>query len=147
MAQPSKNSGKILSGIATAFFAAGGIYYGILLFDSFRMMRHTISQTEDGAVLVAKGLPPRAIPSLIALALLILFTAVQILALMRPSFSLIAALSAAVPLLFPLFTDVALAEFNLAGIVYPTTMLKWIPFGIACLLWAIAGIVRTGKEE
>ena len=146
MAQPSKNGGKILSVIAAALFALGGIYYGILLFDSFRMMRYTILQTESSAVLVSKGLPPRSIPFLIALALLIVFAAVQILALIRPSFTVIAALSAAVPLAFPAFTDVTLAEFSRGGLLHPVSLIKFIPFILACLLWAIAGIVETGKE-
>lgn len=147
MAKPSKNGGKILSVIAAALFALGGIYYGILLFDSFRMMRYTILQTEDSAVLVAKGLPPRSIPFLIALALLIVFAAVQVLALIRPRFTVIAAVSAAVPLVFPAFTDVTLAEFSRVGLLHPVSLIKFIPFILACLLWAIAGIVETGREE
>ena len=146
MAQPRKNGGKILSVIAAILFAIGSLYYGILLFDSFRMMRYTILQTESSAVLVAKGLPPRAIPYLIALALTILFLAVQVIALIRPAFVGIAALSAAVPLAFPLFTDVTLAEFTRVGLLPPADLIKFVPFVLACLSWAIVGIVRTGKE-
>ena len=137
MAQPRKNGGKILSVIAAILFAIGSLYYGILLFDSFRMMRYTILQTESSAVLVAKGLPPRAIPFLIALALLIVFAAVQVLAFIRPRFTVIAALSAAIPLAFPLFTDVALAEFTRVGLVHPADLIKFIPFILACLLWLV----------
>lgn len=147
MAKPSKNGSKILSVIAAALCALGGIYYGILLFDSFRMMRYTILQTENSAVLVSKGLPPRSIPFLIALALLIVFAAVQVLALIRPRFTVIAAVSAAVPLAFPAFTDVTLAEFSRVGLLHPVSLIKFIPFILACLLWAIAGIVETGREE
>lgn len=146
MAQPSKNGGKILSGIGAALFALGGIYYGILLSDSFRMMRYTILQTESSAVLVAEGLSPRAIPYLIALSLLILFAAVQGIALWRPGFTVLAALSAAVPLTFPLFTDVTLSEFTRVGLLHPASLIKFIPFILACLSWAIAGILGTGKE-
>ncbi len=146
MAQPRKNGGKILSVIAAILFALGGIYYGILLFDSFMKMRYTILQTEDSAVLVAKGLPPRSIPFLIALALLIVFAAVQVLALIRPRFTVIAALSAAVPLAFPAFTDVTLSEFSRVGLLPPVSLIKFIPFILACLLWAIAGILETGRE-
>ena len=146
MAQPRKNGGKILSVIAAALFAIGAIYYGILLLDSFRMMRYTILQTESSAVLVADGLSPRAIPFLIALSLLILFAAAQVIALIRENFTVIAAVSAAVPLAFPAFTDVTLAEFTRVGLVHPVSLIKFIPFILACLLWAIAGIVRTGKE-
>ena len=146
LAQPRKNGGKILSVIAAALFALGGIYYGILLFDSFMKMRYTIVQTEDSAVLVSKGLPPRSIPFLIALALLIVFAAVQVLALIRPRFTVIAALSAAVPLAFPSFTDVTLSEFTRVGLIHPVSLIKFIPFILACLLWAIAGILETGKE-
>ena len=42
MAQPSKNGTKILSVAAAALFALGGIYYGLLQFESFSMMRYTI---------------------------------------------------------------------------------------------------------
>ena len=146
MAQPRKNGGKILSVIAAALFAIGAIYYGILLLDSFRMMRYTILQTESSAVLVADGLSPRAIPFLIALSLLILFAAVQVIALIRENFTVIAAVSAAIPLAFPAFTDVTLAEFTRVGLVHPVSLIKFIPFILACLLWAVSGIVRTGKE-
>ena len=146
MAQPRKNGGKILSVIAAILFGAGALYYGILLLDSFRMMRYTILQTESSAVLVADGLSPRAIPFLIALSLLILFAAVQVIALIRENFTVIAAVSAAIPLAFPLFTDVTLAEFTRVGLVHPVSLIKFIPFILACLLWAVSGIVRTGKE-
>ena len=146
MAQPRKNGGKILSVIAAALFAIGAIYYGILLFDSFRMMRYTILQTESSAVLVSKGLPPRSIPFLIALSLLILFAAAQVIALIRENFTVIAAVSAAIPLAFPAFTDVTLAEFTRVGLVHPVSLIKFIPFILACLLWAVSGIVKTGKE-
>ena len=148
MAKPSKNGGKILSVIAAALFALGGIYYGILLFDSFRMMRYTIVSSGDGMALsVSEGISPRAIPYLIALTLLVLMAAVQVLALIRPRFTVIAAVSAAVPLAFPAFTDVTLAEFSRVGLLHPVSLIKFIPFILACLLWAIAGIVETGREE
>ena len=146
MAQPRKNGGKILSAAAAILFGAGALYYGILLLDSFRMMRYTILQTESSAVLVADGLSPRAIPFLIALSLLILFAAVQVIALIRENFTVIAAVSAAIPLAFPLFTDVTLAEFTRVGLVHPVSLIKFIPFILACLLWAVSGIVKTGKE-
>lgn len=140
MAQPRKNGGKILSVIAAILFAIGSLYYGILLFDSFRMMRYTIRETADGLVLVAKGLPPRAIPYLVAMALLAVFAAVQIAACFRPAWGMIASLSALMPVLFPLFTDVALAEFTRVGWVYPASLIKFIPFAMACLLWLLRGI-------
>ena len=140
MAQPRKNGGKILSVIAAILFAIGSLYYGILLFDSFRMMRYTIRETADGLVLMAKGLPPRSIPYLVAIALLAVFAAVQITACFRPAWGMIASLSALMPVLFPLFTDVALAEFTRVGWVYPASLIKYIPFAIACLLWLVRGI-------
>ena len=85
-------------------------------------------------------------PFLIALSLLILFAAAQVIALIRENFTVIAAVSAAIPLAFPAFTDVTLAEFTRVGLVHPVSLIKFIPFILACLLWAIAGIVRTGKE-
>ena len=146
MAQPRKNIAKILCAAAASLFAIGAVYYGFLLLDSFDKMRYTILQTESSAVLVADGLSPRAIPFLIALSLLILFLAVQVIALIRPSFVGIAAVSSAVPLAFPLFTDVTLAEFTRVGLLPPADLIKFIPFVLACLFWAVAGIRSTAKE-
>lgn len=142
MAQPSRsrNVGKILSVAAAILFSVGGIYYGILLWDSFRMMRHAIRESDGGLVLVTEGITGRAVPYLIALALLTVFTVVQIAACFRPAWGMIASLSALAPILFPFFTDVALAEFTRVGLTFPVSMIKFIPFGIACLLWLLRGI-------
>lgn len=140
MAQPSKNGTKILSLAAAVLFALGGIYYGLLLWDSFSMMRHTIRETEAGLVMEAGGIPPQAIPCLIALCLLILCAAIQMFALARPGFTMLAAMAAAVPLLFPLFTDVRLAEFTRVGILPPVSAIKYIPFAVAAILWIVGGI-------
>ena len=139
MAQPSKNGTKILSLAAAVLFALGGIYYGLLLWDSFSMMRHTIRETEAGLVMEAGGIPPQAIPCLIALCLLILCAAIQMFALARPGFTMLAVM-AAVPLLFPLFTDVRLAEFTRVGILPPFSVIKYIPFALAAILWIVRGI-------
>lgn len=140
MAQPSKNGGKMLSALTAGLFCLGGIYYGVLLWDSFCMMRYTIRETADGLVMVAGGIPGRAIPYLVAMALLAVFAAVQIAACFRPAWGMIASLAALMPVLFPLFTDVALAEFTRVGWVYPASLIKYIPFAIACLLWLVRGI-------
>ena len=147
MAQPRKNTANLLSIAGASLFAIGAVYYGLLLLDSFDKMRYTIVPSEDGmAMTVSEGIAPRAIPYLIALALMILFLAVQVIALIRPSFVGIAAVSSAVPLAFPLFTDVTLAEFTRVGLIHPVSLIKFIPFILACLLWAIAGILETGRE-
>lgn len=140
MAQPSKNGTKILSVAALILFALGGIYYGLLQFESFSMMRYTVKETEAGLVMEAGGLPPQAIPCLIALCLLILCAAIQAFALARPGFTMLAAAAAAVPLLFPLFTDVRLAEFTRVGILPPFSVIKYIPFALAAILWILRGI-------
>ena len=140
MAQPSKNGGKMLSALSAGLFCLGGIYYGVLLWDSFCMMRYTIRETADGLVMETGGIPGRAIPYLVAMALLAVFAAVQITACFRPAWGMIASLSALMPVLFPLFTDVALAEFTRVGWVYPASLIKFIPFAIACLLWLLRGI-------
>lgn len=147
MARPRTNTAKLLSVAGASLFAIGGIYYGLLLFDSFGKMRYTVLPSEDGmALTVSEGIAPRAIPYLIALALMILFAVVQGIALIRPSFVGIAAVSSAVPLAFPLFTDVTLAEFTLVGILPPADMIKFFPFVLACLFWAAAGLRSTAKE-
>ena len=140
MAQPSKNGTKILSVAAAALFSLGGIYYGLLQFESFSMMRYTVKETEAGLVMEAGGLPPQAIPCLIALCLLILCAAIQAFALARPGFTMLAAVAAAVPLLFPLFTDVRLAEFIRMDILPPFSVIKYIPFALAAILWILRGI-------
>ena len=140
MAQPSKNGGKMLSALSAGLFCLGGIYYGVLLWDSFCMMRYTIRETADGLVMETGGIPGRAIPYLVAMALLAVFAAVQITACFCPAWGMIASLSALMPVLFPLFTDVALAEFTRVGWVYPASLIKFIPFAIACLLWLLRGI-------
>ena len=148
MAQPRKNIAKILPAAAASLFTVGAGYYGFLLFDSFWKMRYIIVPSEDGmSLMVSNGIAPRAIPYLIGLALLILFAVVQAIALWRPNFTVIAALSAAVPLTFSLFTDVTLSEFTRVGLLPPVSMIKFIPFVLACLLWAIAEIARGKKEE
>jgi hypothetical protein len=140
VAQPSKNGDKILSVAAAVLFAPGGIYYGLLLWDSVSMMRHTIRETADGLAMEAGGIPLQAIPCLCALLLLILCAAIQFFTLARPGFSLLAATAAAVPLLFPLFTDVRLAEFTRVGILPPVSAIKYIPFAVAAILWSLRGI-------
>lgn len=140
MAQPSKNGGKMLSALSAGLFCLGGIYYGVLLWDSFCMMRYTIRETADGLVMETGGIPGRAIPYLVAMALLAVFAAVQITACFCPAWGMIASLSALMPVLFPLFTDVALAEFTRVGWVYPASLIKFIPFAMACLLWLVRGI-------
>lgn len=140
MAQPSKNGGKMLSALSAGLFCLGGIYYGLLLWDSFCMMRYTIRETADGLVMETGGIPGRAIPYLVAMALLAVFAAVQIAACFRPAWGMISSLAALMPVLFPLFTDVALAEFTRVGWVYPASLIKYIPFAIACLLWLLRGI-------
>ena len=110
------------------------------------MMRHTIRETADGLAMEAGGIPLQAIPCLCALLLLILCAAIQFFTLARPGFSLLAATAAAVRLLFPLFTDVRLAEFTRVGLLPPADLIKLIPFVLACLFWAIAGIRSTAKE-
>ena len=148
MAQPRKNIAKILCAAAASLFTVGAGYYGFLLFDSFWKMRYTIHPSGDGmSLVVSDGIAPRAIPYLIALALLILFAAVQWIALWRPNFTVIASLSAAVPLAFSLFTDVTLSEFTRVGLLLPASLIKYAPFILACLLWAIAGITGTGRKE
>ena len=147
MAQPRKNIAKILCAAAASLFTVGAGYYGFLLFDSFWKMRYIIVPSEDGmSLMVSNGIAPRAIPYLIGLALLILFAVVQAIALWRPNFTVIAALSAAVPLTFSLFTDVTLSEFTRVGLLPPVSMIKFIPFILACLLWAIAEIAKGRKE-
>lgn len=147
MAQPRKNIAKILPAAAASLFTVGAGYYGFLLFDSFWKMRYTIHPSGDGmSLVVSDGIAPRAIPYLIALALLILFAAVQWIALWRPNFTVIASLSAAVPLAFSLFTDVTLSEFTRVGLLQPASLIKYAPFILACLLWAIAEIARGRKE-
>ena len=147
MAQPRKNTANLLSIAGASLFAIGAVYYGLLLLDSFDKMRYTIVPSEDGmAMTVSEGIAPRAIPYLIALALMILFLAVQVIALIRLSFVGIAAVSSAVPLAFPLFTDVTLAEFTRVGLLPPADLIKFIPFVLACLFWAVAGIRSTAKE-
>ena len=140
MAQPKRSVGKMLSALTAGLFCLGGIYYGVLLWDSFCMMRYTIRETADGLVMETGGIPGRAIPYLVAMALLAVFAAVQIAACFRPAWGMIASLSALMPVLFPLFTDVALAEFTRVGWVYPASLIKYIPFAIACLLWLVRGI-------
>ena len=147
MAQPSKNGDKILSALSAGLFCLGGIYYGLLLWDSFRMMRYTIRETADGLVMETGGIPGRAIPYLVALVLLAVFAAVQITACFRPAWGMIASLSALMPVLFPLFTDVALAEFTRVGWVYPASLIKYIPFAMACLLWLLRGTVFAEKRN
>ena len=137
MAQTKRSVGKMLSALSAGLFCLGGIYYGVLLWDSFCMMRYTIRETADGLVMVAGGIPGRAIPYLVAMALLAVFAAVQIAACFRPAWGMIASLSALMPVLFPLFTDVALAEFTRVGLVHPASMIKFIPFLLACLLWLV----------
>ena len=146
MAQPSKNGGKMLSALSAGLFCLGGIYYGVLLWDSFCMMRYTIRETADGLVMETGGIPGRAIPYLVAIALLAVFAAVQIAACFRPAWGMISSLAALMPVLFPLFTDVALAEFTRVGLVHPVSLIKFIPFILACLFWAVAGIRSTAKE-
>lgn len=140
MAQTKRSVGKMLSALSAGLFCLGGIYYGVLLWDSFCMMRYTIRETADGLVMETGGIPGRAIPYLVAMALLAVFAAVQIAACFRPAWGMIASLSALMPVLFPLFTDVALAEFTRVGWVYPASLIKYIPFAIACLLWLVRGI-------
>ena len=140
MAQPSKNGGKMLSALSAGLFCLGGIYYGVLLWDSFCMMRYTIRETADGLVMETGGIPGRAIPYLVAMALLAVFAAVQIAACFRPAWGMISSLAALMPVLFPLFTDVALAEFTRVGWVYPASLIKFIPFAMVCLLWLLRGI-------
>lgn len=140
MAQTKRSVGKMLSALSAGLFCLGGIYYGVLLWDSFCMMRYTIRETADGLVMVAGGIPGRAIPYLVAMALLAVFAAVQIAACFRPAWGMISSLAALMPVLFPLFTDVALAEFTRVGWVYPASLIKYIPFAIACLLWLLRGI-------
>lgn len=140
MAQPKRSVGKMLSALSAGLFCLGGIYYGVLLWDSFCMMRYTIRETADGLVMETGGIPGRAIPYLVAMALLAVFAAVQIAACFRPAWGMIASLAALMPVLFPLFTDVALAEFTRVGWVYPASLIKYIPFAIACLLWLVRGI-------
>ena len=82
----------------------------------------------------------RIIPYLVAIALLAVFAAVQIAACFRPAWGMISSLAALMPVLFPLFTDVALAEFTRVGWVYPASLIKYIPFAMACLLWLLRGI-------
>lgn len=147
MAQPRKNIAKILPAAAASLFTVGAVYYGFLLFDSFWKMRYTIHPSGDGmSLVVSDGIAPRAIPFLIALAFLILFAAVQWIALWRPNFTVIASLSAAVPLAFSLFTDVTLSEFTRVGLLPPASLIKYAPFILACLLWAIAEITKGRKE-
>lgn len=140
MAQTKRSVGKMLSALSAGLFCLGGIYYGLLQFDSFRMMRYTIRETADGLVMETGGIPGRAIPYLVAIALLAVFAAVQIAACFRPAWGMISSLAALMPVLFPLFTDVALAEFTWVGWVYPASLIKYIPFAIACLLWLVRGI-------
>ena len=140
MAQPKRSVGKMLSALSAGLFCLGGIYYGLLLWDSFCMMRYTIRETADGLVMETGGIPGRAIPYLVAMALLAVFAAVQIAACFRPAWGMISSLAALMPVLFPLFTDVALAEFTRVGWVYPASLIKYIPFAIACLLWLVRGI-------
>ena len=140
MAQPKRSVGKMLSALSAGLFCLGGIYYGVLLWDSFCMMRYTIRETADGLVMETGGIPGRAIPYLVAMALLAVFAAVQIAACFRPAWGMISSLAALMPVLFPLFTDVALAEFTRVGWVYPASLIKYIPFAIACLLWLLRGI-------
>ena len=140
MAQPKRSVGKMLSALSAGLFCLGGIYYGLLLWDSFCMMRYTIRETADGLVMETGGIPGRAIPYLVAIALLVVFAAVQIAACFRPAWGMISSLAALMPVLFPLFTDVALAEFTRVGWVYPASLIKYIPFAIACLLWLVRGI-------
>lgn len=140
MAQPKRSVGKMLSALSAGLFCLGGIYYGVLLWDSFCMMRYTIRETADGLVMETGGIPGRAIPYLVAMALLAVFAAVQIAACFRPAWGMISSLAALMPVLFPLFTDVALAEFTRVGWVYPASLIKYIPFAIACLLWLVRGI-------
>ena len=148
MAQPRKNIAKILPAAAASLFTVGAGYYGFLLFDSFWKMRYIIVPSEDGmSLMVSDGIAPRAIPYLIALSLLILFAAVQWIALWRPNFTVIASLSAAVPLAFSLFTDVTLSEFTRVSLLPPASLIKYAPFILACLLWAIAEIAGTGRKE
>ena len=147
MAQPRKNTANLLSIAGASLFAIGAVYYGLLLLDSFDKMRYTIVPSEDGmAMTVSEGIAPRAIPYLIALALMILFLAVQVIALWRPAFVGIAAVSSAMPLAFPLFTDVTLAEFTRVGLLPPASLIKYAPFILACLLWAIAETAKGRKE-
>ena len=140
MAQTKRSVGKMLSALSAGLFCLGGIYYGVLLWDSFCMMRYTIRETADGLVMETGGIPGRAIPYLVAMALLAVFAAVQIAACFRPAWGMISSLAALMPVLFPLFTDVALAEFTRVGWVYPASLIKYIPFAIACLLWLVRGI-------
>ena len=140
MAQTKRSVGKMLSALSAGLFCLGGIYDGVLLWDSFCMMRYTIRETADGLVMETGGIPGRAIPYLVAIALLAVFAAVQIAACFRPAWGMIASLAALMPVLFPLFTDVALAEFTRVGWVYPASLIKYIPFAIACLLWLVRGI-------
>lgn len=140
MAQPKRSVGKMLSALSAGLFCLGGIYYGVLLWDSFCMMRYTIRETADGLVMETGGIPGRAIPYLVAMALLAVFAAVQIAACFRPAWGMISSLAALMPVLFPLFTDVALAEFTRVGWVYPASLIKYIPFAMACLLWLVRGI-------
>ena len=110
------------------------------------MMRHTIRETADGLAMEAGGIPLQAFSCLCALLLLILCAAIQFFTLARPALTVIAATSAAVPLAFPLFTDVTLAEFTRAGVLSPADLIKYIPFLLACLLWALCGILRFRQD-
>lgn len=139
MARPKQSVAEYLALSAVCVFTAGGIWYGLLLYESLEKMMYKIVETEEGFALVSASLPAAGIPYGIALAALPLLLLFQIFVLLRPAWRIAAAGVAVLPLLYPLFTDVRLAEFTRVGSVFPAGLIKLIPFVMAAALWLLAG--------
>ena len=146
MARPKQSVAEYLAPAAVFLFTAGGIYYGLLLWESLEQMMFRIVATSEGFFLVPAPLPAAGIPYVIALAALPILLLFQVFVLFRPAWRIAAAGAALLPLLYPFFTDVRLAEFTRGGSFLPAALIRLIPFVMAAALWLLAGVLRHRRR-
>lgn len=134
---------------ALALFLSGGLYYGLLLWDSLSMTTVRITETPAGGYAAERGvITAQSFPYITALVLLFVFAAVQAAAVIRQTDGayLASCASSAAAVFLPVFADTALAEFTRTGWTYPLTLVKLIPFVFSTAIWGVL-FVRNLRQK